>query len=151
MAVKSALEQKKEHARLLFTREKLTQKETAARAGVSEKTLGKWVEKYKWKNERAALTITKENQLVMMYAALNQLNEHIANRETDQGKRFATSAESDTIMKYAAAIKKLENDCGLSEIIAVLTEFSTWIRTSNVKMAQEIVELMDSFIKTKLK
>jgi transposase len=151
MSQKSALEQKKEHARLLFVREKLSQKETALRSGVSEKTLSKWVEQYKWKSERAALTITKENQLVMMYAALNQLNEHIAEREELQGKRFASASEADTIMKYAAAIKKLENDCGVSEIIAVFMEFSSWLRTFNPKAAKETVELFDAFVKSKLK
>lgn len=151
MSTKSALEQKKEHARLLFTRERLTQKETAERTGVSEKTIGKWVEQYKWKNERAALTITKENQLTMMYAALNQLNEHIASREEEKGKRFATTAEADTIMKYAAAIKKLENDCGVSEIIAVFMGFSTWLRFSDPALSKKMVEVFDSYVKTKLK
>ena len=149
MSTSSNLEKRKEHARLLYTRERLNQKEAAKRAGVSEKTMGAWVNKYKWDAERSALTITKERQLTMMHHALNEINDAIANRE--EGKRFATPGEADTIMKYAAAINKLETDCGIAETISVLTEVTSYVRLANPEKAKEIVDMFDAFIKSKLK
>jgi transcriptional regulator with XRE-family HTH domain len=149
MAEKSATEKKKEHARLLYTREGLNQKESARRAGVTEKTIGKWIKDNHWDKQRAALTITKEKQLQMMYDSLNDLNNAIANRE--EGKRHATPGEADTIGKYAKAIQRLENDCGVSEIISVFMETSAWIRVAYPEKLKELTEVFDSFIKSKLK
>jgi len=149
MSDKSAIEKKKEHARLLYTHEKLNQKETAKRAGVTEKTIGSWIKLYEWDKMRAALTITKEQQLRMMYSQLNEINVAISERE--EGKRYASSKEADTINKLASSIKSMENDAGIAETISVFMEFSNWCRTYDSSKANEIVELHDAFIKTKLK
>lgn len=53
---------------------KKTAKEIAALVGVTEKTIGDWVEKFKWKDRRNALLSSKEkgltnlNQLIDMYS-----------------------------------------------------------------------------------
>jgi hypothetical protein len=48
----------------LFIKEKKTAKEVAALVNVSEKTIGEWVEKYKWKDRRNALIGSAQNGLL---------------------------------------------------------------------------------------
>jgi hypothetical protein len=148
MAVKSAMDEKKNHAKLLYTKELLTQKECAQRAGVTEKTMGKWVEQYNWNKERAALTITREQQLSMLYNQLNEINNDIAGRE--EGKRYATSKEADIIGKLGSTIKKMENDAGIAEVIAVFTKFLRYLIKVNPDLAKTICKHQDDFLKTLL-
>jgi transposase len=141
--------QKKEWAQLLYTRENLTQKEIAARVGVSEVTMSKWVNAGKWDELKASITITKEEQLKNLYHQLAEINRNISDRE--QGKRYATPSESDTISKLANAIEKMETDVGLADIIATFRKFLEWLRTFDLKQAQALTPLFDSFVKSRIK
>ncbi len=142
------LEQKREWALLLFTKENLDQKEIAAKVGVSEVTISKWKQKYHWEELKVSITITKEEQLKNLYRQIAELNKSIASRE--EGKRFATSTEADSIAKLANAIDKMETDIGLSDIISTIKSFLSWLRKLDLPKAQELVPLFDSFIKTKI-
>ncbi|OQB81390.1 MAG: hypothetical protein BWX87_00655 [Bacteroidetes bacterium ADurb.Bin123] len=141
--------QKKEWAQLLFTKENITQKEVAERIGVSVQTMSKWVNLGKWEELKVSITITKEEQLKNMYKQLSEINKAIAERE--EGKRYATSSEADTISKLAVAIEKMENDIGLADIISTFRSFVDWLRGFNITQAQELTPLFDSFIKSRIK
>ncbi len=139
--------QKKEWAKLLYTKENLTQKEIAARVGVSAVTINKWVNKEKWEELKVSITITREEQLKNLYRQLGEMNKTITERE---GNRFPTPAEADTITKLANAIDKLETETGLNEILSTFKEFLNWVRKFNLDEAQRLVPLFDDFVKTKL-
>ena len=139
--------QKKEWAKLLYTKENLTQKEIAARVGVSAVTINKWVNKEKWEELKVSITITREEQLKNLYRQLGEMNKTITERE---GSRFPTPAEADTITKLANAIDKLETETGLNEILSTFKEFLNWVRKFNLDEAQRLVPLFDDFVKTKL-
>lgn len=79
MGLKKA--QEKEYARVLFVSENLSQKEIADRVGVTEKTLGKWIDEGEWKKLKRSLLNTRHNQLNMLYDQLEWLNNHIATRK----------------------------------------------------------------------
>jgi len=140
--------QKKEWAKLIYTKEGLNGKETARKVGVSAKTMSEWVNKGKWDDLKASLIISKDQQLRRLYAQINELNNAIEDREL--GKRFADNHESDTLVKLTSAIKKLEDESGLSGIIEAFSGFMHWLRLIDLPKAQEFLKYQDDYIKTKL-
>jgi len=142
------IEQKREWAQLLYTKEHLTQKEIAERVGISVQTMSKWVTKFKWDELKVSLTITREEQLKNLYRQLSEMNKAISERD---GNKYPTAAEADTITKLANAIDKLETETGLNEILSTFKEFLNWMRKFNLEEAQRLVPLFDDFVKTKLK
>lgn len=145
------LEQKKELAKLLFVKENLHQKEIAERVGVSEKTISKWVNanNEEWKRMRQSLIVTKEEQLRRYYDQLDELNSTILEREP--GKRYANSKEADIMSKITTAIKNLENDASVSDIVEVSKRFLNYLRPVNLELAKEVALHIDGFIKEQLK
>ncbi len=143
------LQQKRDWALLLYTKENLEQKEIALKVGVSEVTISKWKKKYHWEELKVSITITKEEQLKNLYRQIAELNKNIASR--DEGERYATSKEADSITKLANAIEKMETDIGLSDIVSTVKRFLAWLRKFDLEKAQELVPLFDSFIETQVK
>lgn len=145
---KKEMQQLRELAKMLFIHESLTQKEIAGRVGVSEVTASKWAISDNWDGMRVSITITKEEQLKNLYRQLSEINKTIAEREE---RRYATTQEADTISKLANAIEKMESDIGVSDIVEVGKKFIVWVRKFDLKKAQEITPLFDSFIKDNLR
>ncbi len=139
------LKQKKDWAKLLYIKENLTQAEIAERVGISAVTMCKWVNNENWDLEKASLTITRQEQLVRLYQQINEINTAIAGRE--EGKRYATSKEADTLTKLATAIEKLEKECSLSDVISVSVDFLNWLRKHDLGKAKEISTYFDMYIK----
>ena len=139
--------QKKEIALILYTKENLTQAEIAERVGCSRVTVGKWIRDGNWETLKVSITITKEEQLKSLYRQLAELNKSISDRGV--GERFPSSTEADTISKLASAIKKMETEVGLSDIIATFREFLKWLRSFDLDKAKEIAPLLDAFVQHK--
>jgi len=146
MAVK--LKEKRDWARLLFIAENKTQVEIAEQTGVSKTTINKWAKEDKWEEQKASLTVTREQQLQRVYMQIAEINKAIAEREE---KRYPTPAEADTINKLAAAIEKMERETSLSDIISVSMKFLNWVRNIDLDRAKELSNLFDAFIKDTLK
>lgn len=142
-------QQKKEYAKMLFLKSDLTQKLIAARVDVTEKTLGKWIREEEWEMLKSSLIITKEEELRRLYQQLNELNNDIATRK--EGERYASSREADIISKLASAIKQLERDTSIADVVDVFIDFSNWLKEADFEKAQEFVSLQDDFVKHKLK
>jgi transcriptional regulator with XRE-family HTH domain len=142
---------KKEHARLLFTQEKLSQKEIAERTGVSEQTVTKWVNANngEWKRLRQSIIVTKKEQLSRIYEQLDEITQEIQKR--DPGKRYASSKDADILVKLTAAAKNLETETSISEIIEVSMRFLNWLRPIDLDKAKDFSGYLDSFIKDQLK
>jgi transposase len=142
---------KKEHARLLFTQEKLSQKEIAERVCVSEQTITKWVnaDKGEWKRLRQSLVVTKSEQLSRIYEQLDELN--LAIRQQPEGKRYASTKEADTLVKLTAAAKNLESDASIADTVEVSKRFLNWLRPLAPNKAKEIAAMFDDFIRELLK
>lgn len=143
------IKQKKEWAKTLFVIERLTQKEIAKKVGVSEKTISIWVNKEGWDTLRVSVIITKEQQLKRFYSQVDELNTGIEGR--DPGKRYANSKEADTIVKLTAAIKALETETGIAEIIETFKLFTNWLKAFDLPKAQELTKLLDDFITSRIK
>lgn len=149
MAKDLTISQKKDWAKLLYTREHLQQKEIAERVGISSQTMCRWVKDGQWDELKVSITITKEEQIKSLYRQLSEINQAITERE--KGLRYATNAESDTIAKLAGAINKMESDIGLSDIISTVRRFLDWLRATDLSQAQSLTPLFDAFIKDMIK
>lgn len=75
--------EQKEYAKFLFTEKNLTQKEIAEKAGVTEKTLIRWINENEgeWKKLRQSMMTTKAAQIKGYYEQLDRLKDHINTRK----------------------------------------------------------------------
>jgi len=138
---------KKDWAKLLYLQGDMTQKEIAAKVDISEQTLCKWVKIDNWEHQRTSLIITKEAQLVLLYEQLALLNKNI--KESDAG--YATPSQADTLIKYSAAIRTLETDVSLADVISVASRVLNFIRGIDNEKAKEVAKYFDAFIKDSAK
>lgn len=145
---KLTIEDKKYIAKTLYTREQLDAKIVAKRVGVSEKTMSKWVQEGKWKDLRNRLLIGKEQQINLMYQQLEKLNEAI--QESDSG--YADSKQADILVKYAAALRSLETDLAIADLVASGIRFIGYIQKhGTLQQTQDFTELWNSFIQSEIK
>ena len=140
--------QKKEWAKTLYLRENLTQQEIADRVGVSRVTVSNWVRAGKWEEQKAGLTLTRQEQVANLYRQVAEINRAISARA--EGERFPNSKEADILGKLSAAIRNMEQETGIADIISVLTAFIEWLRPLDLDKAKELTRLADAYIKDKL-
>ena len=140
--------QKKEWAKTLYMRENLTQQEIAERVGVSRVTVSNWVRAGKWEEQKAGLTLTRQEQVANLYRQVAEINRAISARA--EGERFPNSKEADILGKLSAAIRNMEQETGIADIISVLTGLIEWLRTFDLEKAKELTRLADAYIKDKL-
>ncbi len=141
--------EKKEWAKLLYTKEHLQQNEVADRVGVSKHTMCIWVKDGGWDKIRQSFIVTKEEQLRRIYMQIDELNSLIMNQP--QGKRFANSAQADSLNKLTSAARKLETEASIADIIEVMKRFLNYIKQTDLQKAQEVSKLVDAFVKDTLK
>ena len=140
--------QKKEWAKTLYMRENLTQQEIAERVGVSRVTVSNWVRAGTWEEQKAGLTLTRQEQVANLYRQVAEINRAISARA--EGERFPNSKEADILGKLSAAIRNMEQETGIADIISVLTGFIEWLRPFDLEKAKELTRLADAYIKDKL-
>lgn len=147
---KEQTEKKKEHAKLLYTKENISnQKELAERTGVTEKTVSKWIEEEGWRKLKRNIILTRDEQMAIMYDELAELNEDI--RTKPEGKRFADQKEASVRRQLIKDIKDLETKAMLPEIINSLTQFLDFVRRDNIDNTKLLANYVDQFIKYKLR
>ena len=140
--------QKKEWAKTLYLKENLTQQEIADRVGVSRVSVNRWIAYGKWEEQKVGLTLTREEQVANLYRQVAEINRKIA--EKPEGERFASNAEADILGKLSAAIRKMETDVGIADVISVQTKFIEFLRPIDLGKAKELTQLSDAFIKSLL-
>lgn len=138
--------QKKEWAKTLYLKENLTQQEIADRVGVSRVSVSNWVRAGKWEEQRAGITLTREEQVRNLYRQVAEINRAIAAR--DEGCRFATSQEADIIGKLSKSIRQMETEAGIADVISVLTRFIDFLRPLDLEKAKDVTNLADAYIKS---
>lgn len=148
MATELTNQQKKDWAKTLYLRENLTQQEIADRVGVSRVSVSNWIRQNKWEEQRTALTLTREEQVRALYRQVAEINKAIEHRP--EGERFATSAEADIIGKLSKAIRQMETEVGISDVISVMTGFINFLRPIDLEKAKDVTRLCDAYIKTLL-
>lgn len=141
--------EKKEWAKLLYVKERLSQKEVAAKVVVSTVTMNKWVKAGNWDALRQSMLVTREEQLRRMYMQMEELNTAIMGRK--EGERFANSKEADILSKLTVSIRTLESEASIADIMEVAKRLLAYLRPVNAQKAQELALVFDDFIKDTLK
>ncbi|MDR3093650.1 MAG: DUF1804 family protein [Bacteroidales bacterium] len=149
MSERTKSETRKKLALEMFLTGKYQQKEIAVMLGVSQQSIVRWAKVGKWDTLRANISTTKESILSSWYAQLAELKSKIEERK--QGERIATSKESDTMIKIAAAIRKLETETGIAETVSVCTKLCEFVRAYDVEKAREISDHFNAYIESLLK
>lgn len=140
---------KKDIAKDLYLKGGCTQEEIAAKVGTTRQTVSRWAREGKWEELRASFTISTENILAGMIRQVIEIQNQANARK--EGERSFTSKEADTVVKITSAIKKLQNDAGITDIVNVGIKFTNWLRGIDIEKAKEYNELWDLFIKDQLK
>ena len=140
--------QKKEWAKTLFLKENLTQQEIADKVGVSRVTVNKWINAGKWEEHKVGITLTREEQVRSLYRQVAEINRAIA--EKPEGERYPTSKEADILGKLSAAIKNMETDVGIADVISVLTRLIEFVKAYDLEKAKQLTATADAFIKSLL-
>jgi uncharacterized protein YjaG (DUF416 family) len=141
--------EEKQLAFSLYMSTDMTQKEIAALAKVTEKTMGGWVRDEEWEIQKAANTVTRKQQITNYLMQLKELNDAINTRE--RGKRYASTAEADTINKITKAIEALEKNSTLSDYISVMEDFIKYVTAINQHDGQRMLPLVNEFIQSRAK
>ena len=113
--------QKQEKARLLYLNSNLNQKQIAEQIGVTENTIGNWIEKFEWREFKAALTVTKEQIVKNTYLQIATIQDKVTNE-----KRVPTVSETDQMLKLGKLISDLDKKIDASIIIQVFIDFGNW-------------------------
>jgi len=90
-------------ARIMFVEQGKTQKEIAKKLHRTEKTIGTWVQKYGWKNERTARLNSVKNQEIQ----INEILNHYANQTLKLLKELRQHQESGDDVQCLEINKKL--------------------------------------------
>jgi uncharacterized protein YjcR len=135
-------------AKELFLHGTYTQKEIAAKVGVTEKSISKWANDEKWDKLKSALIMTREAELRKMYIQLQDFNEYI--EQKPKGQRFGSSKEYDALSKLTSCIRNMESEVAIADMVSCFTRMNNWLRRFDIEKAKEFVEIQDSFLKSLL-
>lgn len=142
-------DQKKELAKELYLQGNFTFAEIAEKVGSARQTISKWATQGKWDELKTYMTVGKEKVLKGFYQQLANIQEFIMSREPD--KRIATSAEADRQIKLASAIRKLEDECGITGLIDAGIRFCNYMRTVDIDEAKKIAKYWDIFLTNEMR
>ncbi|MBS1687867.1 MAG: hypothetical protein JSS96_04030 [Bacteroidetes bacterium] len=137
--------QRKEWAQLLFTRFDLSIKDIALKTGASEEELRLWIQEGNWEGIRRSLLTSKEVQLNILYDILESITTRIKENGADNTK------DADLVIKYTTAIKNLETESSVTQIIEVAKKFINWLQTIDIELAKTVTLRFDAFIKEELR
>jgi transcriptional regulator with XRE-family HTH domain len=138
-----------DYAKMLYVHDKLSQKDIAAKTGVSEVTISKWAKADNWEDYRKAISITRDERYRSTINQLTELDNLIASR--DDNHRFPDKDESNIRRKLVADLKALEVECGIVDVINVSIKLLEWLRQVDNEKAKELSEIFNSYIKSTLK
>lgn len=131
---------------IYLTDARITQKQLAEKIGVTEKTISDWIKKGNWEDKRVSLLTTKSNQLSFLYTQLDNLNKAINEREN----AYADSKEANTIIQLTSAIKNLETETSIGDIIQVAKDVIQYVAGGDYEQSKTITKLFDEYINYKI-
>lgn len=120
------------------------QRDIAARIGVSENTISRWVRDGAWDALRNAQRTSKPSVLRDLYAELAAINNTIAERP--QGQQFATPQESLTRSRIVRNIADLEQRYNIGNAVDIGRDFCSFVADTNFDTARQVVNLWDNFL-----
>lgn len=161
-------EQKKALAKEIYIQGSYTFAEIAEKVGSTRQTIAKWAEAGKWEELKTYTTAGRESILKGLYAQIDMINQGVqergrlvdldkldpASKKYDPNKAIQigpTAQEADKLVKLANAIRKLENDCGITGLIDAGIRFCNYMRTVDLEEAKKIARYWDSFLNDQMR
>lgn len=120
-----------------------TQKELAEYLETSEQTISKWVKTGKWDDLKESFLATHTEELAFLYRQLRLKREEL---EASERKTYNNS-DMDVISKLTASIRNLKTEKGIEDVIDVSIMVLDWVRNQDIKKAQLLSEVFNSYIK----
>jgi hypothetical protein len=138
-------DERKQWAKVLYTKENKTIRDIALEVNIDEAAVRNWVKENAWDGIKRSLLISKSTQLEHFYGQIDKLNARIADSPDD-----INTKEVDQILKYTAAIKNLEADVSVCQVIEVAELFISWLRRKDIALTKAVTVKFDAFIKQTL-
>lgn len=140
------IDTKKKLAQSLYVRLGKTQKEIADSVSVTEKTIGRWKEKYKWDVLRAAEVSTPEELAKSLYASIFKITD-----AAKEEQRPLTAAETDQISKISKSIANIKQKPTLSVVSSIMEDFANWLKNRDLNDAQILIKHQMSYLEDRAK
>ena len=138
-------DERREWARSLYTRQDKTIRDVALTVSVEEATVRNWIIEGAWDSVKRSSLISKTRQLEYFYNQLENINQKLAGNPGE-----INTKEVDLVVKYTAAIKNLEADVTICQIIEVAELFVTWLRRKDIALTKAVTVKFDAFVKQRL-
>lgn len=135
-------EGKYEYAFMLFSQH-VSQKEIAKKVNVSEKTITRWVSSDGWVEKRAASNVTRDQLINKTLNLIDSLLSKAIENESDNAAKLA-----DQLSKLAGAIKNLDKQANVVDIVQVFMTFNRWlIKVQNIddQVTEEIIKVINCY------
>ncbi|MFK5855121.1 MAG: helix-turn-helix domain-containing protein [Bacteroidota bacterium] len=113
---------KREKAKILYLNSDLSQKKIAENIGVTENTISSWIDKYGWRELKAAMTVTKDKVVEMTWRQIAEIGQKAIDEERTQ-----TPAETDQIVKLLKVVKEAEGVINVSIVMQVFMDFDKFL------------------------
>lgn len=156
-----AKEKEKKTARILFVEQGKSRKDIATLLGVTEKTIGAWVDKFGWLKERAARNASPVKRSENIKSIITSLSEErielsnqirIAEEAADLDRvsdlRNQTSHIDDAVAKWNKALITIDNESkiNLSIYINVMERIFSAMRLHDVKLFMQTIEFQEQHL-----
>jgi hypothetical protein len=135
-------EQKKDHARLLFTYQQESIANISKTTGITEDQIKDWIKEDKWNVRREANLLTKDNQLHRLYNMLL----HITDKIKVNKYALKDIKDLDIMLKLTACIRNLEDEDSIAYTIDVANAFTGWLKEEAPKMALPCANAFEKYI-----
>ena len=135
---------KRNLAQQLYFNSEMTQKDIANYVDVTEKTMGEWVEKNGWREQKSAMQVTSQRVIQGMYGELKQIDDMIKAREI--GQQFANSKEADARMKLIKSIQMLQKNVLLPQYVQVMIAFVDYLQQADMNVAKQVNSYITDFL-----
>jgi len=135
-------EAKFEYAWLLYT-QSVDNAEIAKKVGIAERTLIRWVNENDWKKKRAAANVTRDE---LVNKTLNLINELLEKAMSAENKNSAQLA--DQLSKLAGAIRNLDKQANVVDVIQVFMTFNRWLMTRqsiDTSLTNELIKSVNKY------
>lgn len=128
-ATRPASPEKYEYAEMLFMR-RVPQKEIAAKVGITEPTLSRWIRDNQWRERRAATSV---NRSTIINGILSRIDD-ILTKNPEGGS-------SKEILQLSKVVEQLDKEITVVDLIDSFIAFGLWLEAHG-EMAQEIEQTL---------
>jgi hypothetical protein len=125
-----------------------TFKEIGPLVGVDEKYISKWADAEGWSAHRAVITTSKPQLLKSLYGQCKAMTDAIDAKP--ENERYADSKQADSLIKLTGAIKNLEGEANISQVIEVGISIGDYCANFKPEHTQVVVDVFQAFLTHRL-